>query len=88
MIGTLTPLYVLVGVWVAAALYVHLRGRERLSLMRQVADHSTFLAPYNAFVYFTSAVPNRPMLDPAQVPGVAALTAHWREIRDLSLIHI
>ena len=37
--------------WAAAALFVHLRGRERLAFMRQIADHSTFLAPYNAFVY-------------------------------------
>ena len=50
MTTAVAPLLALAGGWTAAALWVHLRGRERLSFMRQVADHSTFLAPYNAFV--------------------------------------
>lgn len=37
--------------------------------MRQIADHSTFLAPYNAFVYLCSGVANRPMLDVAEFPA-------------------
>jgi beta-hydroxylase len=79
------PLLAVVGVWTAAALWVHLRGRERLSFMRQVADHSTFLAPYNAFVYLTSAVPNRPMLRVDDLPELARIQSSWEIIRDEAL---
>jgi beta-hydroxylase len=79
------PLLALAGGWTAAALWVHLRGRERLSFMRQVADHSTFLAPYNAFVYLNSAVPNRPMLRVEQLPELSRLQESWEVIRDEAL---
>src|SRR5262245_64077357 len=79
------PLVALAGGWTAAALWVHLRGRERLSFMRQVADHSTFLAPYNAFVYLSSAVPTGPMLRAGDLPELARLQASWEIIRDEGL---
>src|SRR5262249_43087121 len=79
------PLLGIAGGWTAAALWVHLRGRERLSFMRQVADHSTFLAPYNAFVYLCSAVPNRPMLRADDLPELERLRASWEIIRDEGL---
>ncbi len=85
MTSTVAPLLALAGGWTAAALWVHFRGRERLSFMRQVADHSTFIAPYNAFVYLSSAVPNRPMLRPDELPELAALQASWETIRDEAL---
>ena len=53
--------------------------------MRQVADHSTFLAPYNAFVYLCSAVPNRPMLTADDLPELRHLQASWETIRDEAL---
>lgn len=73
---------VLMGVWAGAATWVHLRGRERLPFMRQIADHSTMLAPYNVFVYACSAVPNRPLLDAAAFPELGVLREHWQIIRD------
>ncbi len=82
MTPAVAPFAALAGVWAGSALWVHLRGRERLSFMRQVADHSTFLAPYNAFVYLFSAVPTRPVLRPADLPELAHLQAHWEVIRD------
>ena len=75
----------LAAAWAACALFVHLRGRERLTFMRQVADHSSFLAPYNAFVYFFSGVPNRPMLDVADFPALRPLQEGWRTIREEAL---
>jgi len=72
----------LFGGWIAATAYVHLRGRERLTFMRQLGDHSTFLAPYNSFVYLTSAVPNTPMLRVEDFPELATLREHWATIRD------
>jgi len=83
--SALVPVLALAGGWSAAALWVHLRGRERLSFMRQVADHSTFLAPYNAFVYLRSAVPNRPMLRVDDLPVLERLQANWQVIRDEAL---
>ena len=34
--------------FIASAMFVHFRGRVRLKFYRQVTDHSTFMAPYNA----------------------------------------
>jgi beta-hydroxylase len=70
------------GAWVGASTWVHFRGRERLPFMRQIADHSTLLAPYNVLVYSTSAVPNRPMQDVTAFTELAPLREHWRTIRD------
>ena len=67
--------------FLACALYVHYRGRVRLSFRRQLTDHSTFLAPYNVLVYLFSQVPMTPILDAAAFPAVVPLREHWREIR-------
>jgi beta-hydroxylase len=74
-----------VGALVGSAAYVHFRGRVRHSFLRQLTDHSTFVAPLNALVYLASAVPARPFLDPAAFPELVPLAAHWREIRDEAL---
>ncbi len=68
--------------FLACVLYVHYRGRVRLSFRRQLTDHSTFLAPYNVLVYLLSRVPTTPMLDVADFPALAPLRDHWREIRE------
>jgi beta-hydroxylase len=72
-------------VLVGSATFVHHRGRVRHTFLRQLTDHSTFLAPVNAFVYLFSALPARPFLDLAHFPALAQLTARWREIRDEAL---
>jgi beta-hydroxylase len=70
------------GVFLSSVLYFHLRGRERLSFRRQLTDHSTFLAPYNALIQLFSAVPRRPILDAADFPELAPLRENWEVIRD------
>ncbi len=70
---------------VASAAYVHLRGRVRLKFARQVTDHSTIVAPYNALVYLWSCTPNRPFLDLAEFPELQAITANWRVFREEGL---
>ena len=85
MTSPVVPILTIAAGWTACALFVHLRGRERLAPMRQVADHSTFLAPYNAFVYLFSSVENRPMLDVGRFPELAPLRAGWETIRDEAL---
>jgi beta-hydroxylase len=69
----------------ASALYVHLRGRVRHSPLRQLTDHSTFLAPVNALLYLSSKVPSQPFLDPAQFPELRPLQDNWTAIRDEAL---
>lgn len=75
------------GIWVLAvffcsALYMHLRGRVRHSFLRQLSDHSTFLAPLNFPIYLFSAVPRGPMQDVHRLPELKLLRDNWRIIRD------
>ncbi|MCC6198096.1 MAG: aspartyl/asparaginyl beta-hydroxylase domain-containing protein [Burkholderiales bacterium] len=65
----------------AWALYVHSRGRVRHKFHRQLTDHSTFVAPYNAIMYGFSSVPNAPFVDMARFPELAPLQENWRAIR-------
>jgi len=65
--------------------YIHLRGRVRFRVLRQLTDHSSFLAPYNALVYLFSKVPATPYLDPALLPGLHVLRDNWQVIRDEAL---
>lgn len=67
---------------VASAAYIHFRGRERLSFARQLTDHSTFMAPYNALMYVFSGVPSEPILDTALFPALERLRGSWETIRD------
>ncbi|MEP7327775.1 MAG: aspartyl/asparaginyl beta-hydroxylase domain-containing protein [Betaproteobacteria bacterium] len=69
----------------AWALFVHFRGRERHKFHRQLTDHSTVIAPYNAIMYAFSAVPNRPFVDVAQFPELAPLRDNWTMIREEAL---
>jgi beta-hydroxylase len=90
MLGVLlAPKFIVLYVFIASAIYTHYRGRVRLSFLRQLTDHSTFVAPINCFMYAFSAVPNRPVLDLADFPDLKPLQDNWQIIRDeaLSLYH-
>jgi len=65
---TISVKLIIAAVYVLSIAYVHLRGRVRHKLGRQLSDHSTFLAPINCFLYLFSKYPNRPYLDPADFP--------------------
>jgi beta-hydroxylase len=71
--------------YLAWALFVHFRGRERHRFHRQLTDHSTIIAPYNAIMYGFSAVPNRPYVDVARFPELQPLQDNWQMIRDEAL---
>ncbi len=81
----LSPQFVLLYAFGVCAAIVHLRGRERLRLGRQIFDHSTLLAPYNVLMYLFSAVPNRPILHASEFPELKALRDNWQTIRDQAL---
>ena len=71
--------------FLASALFVHFRGRDRIRFYRQITDHSTFMAPYNALMYFFSAVPNKPFIEVEQFPDMKKVTDNWQMIRDEAL---
>src|SRR5215470_8001435 len=66
----------------ASAVYIHRRGRIRHRFTRQLTDHSTFLAGYNALIYLNSAVPETPYLDMRDFPDAVKLRENWEVIRD------
>jgi beta-hydroxylase len=75
-------LLVLVLLYLASVLFVHLRGRVRLPFKRQLLDHSGFFAPYNVLMYAFSAVPARPFPDRRRFPQLDLLRDNWKGIRD------
>ena len=72
---------IIVAIYLLSIGYVHLRGRVRHKLGRQLSDHSSFLAPINCLLYLCSKWPNKPFLNPEQFPDLSPLQAHWEEIR-------
>ena len=78
----ITPKFIILYLFLASALYVHYRGKVRHKFGRQLTDHSTFMAPYNALIYLFSAVKNTPVLDVKQFPDLDPLQQNWETIRD------
>lgn len=76
--------WVFVLLFLASAVYVHLRGRVRHRLGRQLLDHSTFMAPINVLMYAFSRVPTTPFIDDPgrHFPELEPLRAHWPAIRE------
>lgn len=72
----------LVLLFVFSIAYVHLRGRVRHKLTRQLGDHSSFLAPVNSFLYLFSKHPAKPYLPVEAFPELQPLQEHWQEIRE------
>jgi beta-hydroxylase len=71
--------------FIASAVFVHYRGQVRHRFYRQITDHSTFMAPYNALMYMFSAVPNKPFIDVNQFPDLKPLTDNWQTLREEAL---
>ncbi|WP_205690390.1 aspartyl/asparaginyl beta-hydroxylase domain-containing protein [Comamonas serinivorans] len=76
-----------VAVFLACGMVMHLRGKVRHKLLRQLFDHSTFMAPINVFMLAFSKVPRTPYLPTSTFPELAPLQANWREIRE-EAIHL
>lgn len=68
-----------------SAAFVHFRGHERHRFLRQLTDHSTFMAPVNCLLYLFSAVPNEPLLDVHCFRELRALRDDWKVLRDDAL---
>ncbi len=80
-----TPKLIAFYLLVASATYVHLRGRVRHPLLRQLTDHSTLVAPYNVLMYLFSAVPNRPFVSVDTFPDLKKLSDNWQTLREEGL---
>jgi beta-hydroxylase len=81
----LHPTRLALGLVAVSAAAVHFRGKARLRFSRQLTDHSTFTAPYNALVYLASRAPHRPFLDPEGFPDLKPLAENWQVFRDEGL---
>ncbi len=77
--------WALLSLYLVAVCHVHLRGRVRLPLGRQLFDHSSLVSPLNLFMHLFSAVPARPYLPPADFRELRALENNWETIRDEAL---
>lgn len=69
-------------VFIGSTLYVHLRGKARLPVLRQFVNHSALFAPYNALMYLFSSVPSKPYLDRTRFPELDVLRDNWGDIRE------
>lgn len=78
----LSPGLLIVYLFLLPTLYVHFRGRERHSFLRQLTDHSTFMAPYNVLMYLFSKVPRTPTLPVDCFPELERIREQWPVIRD------
>jgi beta-hydroxylase len=81
----LTPKFLILYTFIVTGAYVHFRGKVRHKFWRQLLDHSTIMAPYNCFVYATSAVPNKPYIGLDHFPDLKPLQDNWQTIREEAL---
>jgi beta-hydroxylase len=72
--------WLVIGAYLLSALYVHLRGRVRLPLARQLIDHSCFMAPINVFIYLCAKPPSTAFVPLRHLPELKRLTRHWQAI--------
>ena len=75
-------LWLIIALYLACILVVHVRGRVRHSFWGQVFDHSGLLAPVNVFLYAFSAVPNKPYIPLSYFPDLEALRSQHEVIRE------
>jgi beta-hydroxylase len=85
MAAALSLKFLILYLYIASAVYVHFRGRVRHGFVRQLTDHSTFLAPLNMVITLFSAVPRKPILDVQKFSDLRPLRDHWTTIRDEAL---
>ena len=77
-----TPKLLILSFFILSAIYVHYRGKVRHSFFRQLADHSTIMAPVNSIMYMFSSVPNKPYIEREHFPDIQIFKDNWMTIRD------
>ena len=71
--------------YVISIVYIHFRGVVRYSPIRQAMTHTNLIAPYNAFIYITSLIPNKPIVSKADLSELNILKENWQIIREEAL---
>jgi len=74
--------FIILYIFILSTLFIHYRGKVRFKFLRQLTDHSTFMAPINAFIYLFSAVPNTRYLDNKYFPELKVLQDNWKIVRE------
>lgn len=74
--------WTLIALFLSSVIYTHYRGKVRYRWLRQSTDHSTFMAPINAFMTLFSPLPDRPYHDLNSYPELNKLKDNWEIIRD------
>ncbi|KIF80181.1 lipid A hydroxylase LpxO [Noviherbaspirillum autotrophicum] len=77
--------WTVVSLYLLSIFHVHFRGKVRLPPLRQLFDHSSFVAPINMFMHLFSKVPSTPFLPVADFRELRTLEANWEVIRDEAL---
>jgi beta-hydroxylase len=80
-----TMKWFLVSFYVVSVCHIHFRGRVRLPVLRQLFDHSSFMAPVNMFLHLFSRVPHTPYLPLQDFRELRLLEENWEIIRDEAL---
>lgn len=80
--SVLSVKWIILFIFILAVTYTQFRGKVRLPFLRQLINHSTFMAPINAIMYLFSAVPNKPFFDRKDFPALSHLRNHWQIMRD------
>lgn len=73
--------WAIASIFLLSILHVHFRGKVRLPFMRQLFDHSSFMAPINLLMHMFSKVPSTPYFALHEFGELAPLQQHWQEIR-------
>lgn len=73
--------WTVVSLYLLSIFHIHFRGRVRLPIMRQLFDHSSFMAPINLFMHAFSRVPSTPYFPVGQFHELAPLQQNWELIR-------
>lgn len=72
----------ILSIFIISGVYIHYRGKERHSFRRQLTSHTNLTAPYNAFAYLFSAIPNTPYIKKESFTSAKILDEHWEIIRE------
>ena len=80
-----TMKWLIPGLWLASILFAHFRGRVRLSLSRQMLDHSVLLAPVNHLHGADLARAHHPVPDHQRNPRAEGAGRQLETIRDEAL---
>ncbi len=81
----LEPRHWVLLVFIASALYAHLRGTVRFGLVRALTDFTVLIAPVNALMYLFSRTPRSAYIDQMAFPELELLNKNWEVIRQEAL---